>query len=233
MGLLPRSAEKERMTAENVCPPEGGNALPQDDLEDIRGLMYRRECVSDLVELFDQSPNPFIRCEENGRLIYVNRAAVSSVLPGPAMVLPGNLLHPLHTALKTRASQVCEMGPLPQWYQMIIVPDRDRAGANIHGKELVPDRFAETEPLRVEIMLLEKENHRLAEQLLHAQKHHAPEDVVQNFKNILTTINGYVDLCIEKTKKDGAPCYFLHKIKNLTKEAIEKLRPPAMSGKTG
>jgi hypothetical protein len=49
-------------------------------------------------------------------------------------------------------------------------------------------------------------------------------DSINRLNNILTAVNGYVDLCIGKTDRDDPRAYFLQKIKGLSKEAAETIR---------
>lgn len=126
------------------------------------------ECIGDLMELFEVSPNPFIRCDESGRIIYANRA---SGLKGSGRVkaeaLPESLLEPFFRAIETKSGQACEAEHDFQKYLFVIVPFQNGKYANIHGKTLDKDLRTEIERLKSAIAESEKQNRRLAEQLRH------------------------------------------------------------------
>jgi len=215
------------MTDNKTEPPNPSPSSPPigDTPEELPDRQGRGESISDLAGLFDQCPNPFMRCDKYGGLIYANRIAVSSVLGGPATALPERLLHPCLAAYKTTTSQVFEIARYPSHYQFIMVPDPDNHCVNIHGKEKFSSQHPEANLMRAEILRLEKEKKELATLALHAQKLDAAgtlaRGVVIDFGNFLTMINGYSELYLEKAKDADSRSYFMQKIRDISKEAIE------------
>lgn len=142
--------------------------------EDLRGNPESAEDIGDLTEIFEVSPNPFIRCDESGRIIYANGA---SGFKGSGRVkaeaLPEFLLQACLRVIKTKSSQVCEAEHDFQKYLYVMVPFQNCNYVNIHGKSLDRDYRTENERLKNTIAEYEKQNRRLTEQLQETRTAHS------------------------------------------------------------
>jgi hypothetical protein len=197
--------------------------------EHLAELPENAECIGDLVELFDDSPNPFIRCDEFGHIIYANRASgFAGSGRGKAETLPEFLLQPCLRAIETKSSQVCEVEYDFQKNQFVLVPFQNYTYVNIHGKALVKDLQSEIERLKMGIAKSEKEIKCLAEQLLQARENDKEKELtrgaINDLSSSITAINGYVELCRVKTERTDPRNYFLQKIKNLLENVAESIR---------
>lgn len=172
--------------------------------EDLRGNPESAEDIGDLTEIFEVSPNPFIRCDESGRIIYANGA---SGFKGSGRVkaeaLPEFLLQACLRVIKTKSSQVCEAEHDFQKYLYVMVPFQNCNYVNIHGKSLDRDYRTENERLKSTIAEYEKQNRRLTEQLLQRERNGKTTDFLQimqelseNAINSLCTITGRVQKAI-------------------------------------
>ena len=212
-----------------LTPSDPIEAYIEEVCEHLAGHPENAECIGDLVELFDESPNPFIRCDEFGHIIYANRASgFAGSGRGKAEALPEFLLQPCLRAIETKSSQVCEAEYDFQKYQFVMAPFQNYNYVNIHGKALAKDQQSEIERLKIGIAKSEKEIKRQTEQLLLARENDKEKELtrsaINNLSSSITAINGYVELCREKTERTDPRNYFLQKIKNLLENVVETIR---------
>ncbi len=146
--------------------------------------------IAELSRFPSENPNPVLRFDENGEIIYTNSSGevlLENLLETDKQVCAQEFYQKISEVIETQQMQICEITVGDTWYLLNFAPVPGELYMNIYGTDI-----SDTKKLQKEFIHSEKMNAigQLAGGIAH------------DFNNMLGVIIGYNEMTMLKTDKD-------------------------------
>lgn len=185
-GVIDQSTER---FYQSVARPEkfaNGDILWDGILIDITEFREIEEKVSELAKFPEENPNPVMRVDFEGQIIYANKASLPLLnLWGKDLGehLPGDLINLVNRAKENKTNDCVEIQVKDRIYSIVFAPIADFDYVNLYARDITEVKRAERELLRTNQML--KEHDRLKSEFVSTVSHELRTPLCI-FKNIVS-----------------------------------------------